>query len=205
MKSSKLMLGALLFAGMTSADAAPPSISEGAKKSEVCQGCHGAKGISGDSSIPKLAGQYPEYIVKQITDFQMQSRRDDRMSPMAGMITNLNDAKDIAAYFASQTPMKGKPAKSAQVQLGKKIYESGIPDRGIKSCAGCHGPAGKGTSKDNPLFPVIGGQHKTYLLKQLDDFRTNKRTSDPTGIMTFVGRNLEDLELEAVADYIAGM
>ena len=206
MGSSKLMFGAMLFAGLaTTVEAAPPSASAGEKKSEICQDCHGAKGISDDTSVPKLAGQYPEYIIKQIFDFQMQSRRDDRMSPMAGMVTNMEDAKDIAAYFANQPHMRGKPVKSKDVKLGKNIYDNGIPERNIKSCAGCHGANGKGTTKDNPLFPVIGGQHKTYLLKQLDDFRTNKRTSDPTGIMTFIGRNLDDVELEAVTDYIAGM
>jgi cytochrome c553 len=205
MQTSQLAFGALLFAGLTAVDAAPPSVSAGAKKSEVCQGCHGANGISADDSVPKLAGQYSEYIVKQIFDFQIQSRRDERMSPMAGTVTSVEDARDIAAYFSSQTPMRGKPNKSKNAQLGKQIYDEGIPERNIEACARCHGPDGKGKWKNYALFPVIGGQHKAYLLKQLEDFKTSRRATDASGVMTLIGRNLKKAELDALTEYIAGL
>ena len=38
----------------------------GMEKSQLCQGCHGEYGISNEPLIPKLAGQYGNYISKQI-------------------------------------------------------------------------------------------------------------------------------------------
>lgn len=177
----------------------------GQVKSQLCQSCHGVNGISTDPTIPKLAGQFKEYMVKQLGDFQIRNREDARMSPMAATVTNIQDMMDITAYFAAQTQMRGLPSKMSQVQLGKKIFESGLPERGLVACAGCHGAQGKGKSKDNPQFPVIGGQHKQYMLKQLNDFKTSKRMTDPTEIMASIAKNLNKDELDAVAEYVAGL
>ncbi len=175
----------------------------GQRKSVECQQCHGAKGISLDPTIPKLAGQYREYIAKQISEFQMETRRDDRMSAAATKITKTKDLLDIAAYFAALPEMKGKSTKSANLSLGRTIYENGLPQRGVDPCTICHGEAGKGNAVQNPSFPKIGGQHKEYLLKQMNEFRAHKRNTDPTGIMSNIGRALTAQELDAVVEYVS--
>jgi cytochrome c553 len=207
MRLLNLTFAAALLGWAVVADAASAEAGIGQKKSAVCQGCHGSDGVSADANIPKLAGQHADYIIKQIVEFQAQNRRDERMSPMAQAITNVQDARDIAAYFSAQKPMRGNPTKSPKAQLGKKIYENGLPARGIDACAGCHGVDGKGKggATNNALFPMIGGQHKQYIVKQLNDFKSNKRTTDPTGIMTHIGRKLEKAELDAVAEYVASL
>lgn len=177
----------------------------GEKKSAVCQGCHGEHGISVDPTIPKLAGQFAEYIAKQINDFQIENRRDPRMSPMAATVTSARDLADIAAYFASQKPMRGIPLRSPQVQLGRMIFEAGIPARGVPACAGCHGAHGKGMASNAMLFPVIGGQHRAYIIKQLNDFRLERRHTDLSGTMTSIGQALTMQEVEAIADYVSGL
>lgn len=187
------------------ADAASGNVNAGKVKSAVCQSCHGANGNSGAPDIPKLAGQYFEYLFKQIQDFQIQNRNDERMSPMALSLTKRDDIVDIAAYFAAQPAMRGTPGKNSQMIRGKKIFEEGIPERGLDACVGCHGVNGKGLSKDNPQFPVIGGQHKQYILKQLNDFKTNKRMTDPTDVMSNVGKILNRDDLDAVAEYVSGL
>lgn len=202
----RFVAGSVLWIGAASACAAvigdPVA---GQKKSVVCQGCHGVKGVSTDPSVPKLAGQFREYLARQISEFQVQNRRDERMSPMADTITKTKDLMDIAAYFASQPKMRGAPSKSPATALGRSIYEKGMPERGLDACISCHGEAGKGSLKQNPAFPVIGGQHKQYILKQLTDFRTNKRTTDPTGFMSNIARVLTKPELDAVAEYVSSL
>ena len=135
----------------------------------------------------------------------MESRSDPRMSPIAHTLANAQDMRDIAVYFSTQPTMRGTLGKNAQVARGKAIYDFGIPARGIASCVQCHGPNGKGSMQGMALFPVIGGQNKAYILKQFNDFKTTKRNTDPSGVMVGLGKQLNKEELDAVAEYLAGM
>lgn len=179
----------------------------GKVKSELCQGCHGAEGISIDPmTYPNLAGQFAGYIFKQVQDFQLGNRQDDTMSAMAGMAGSRQDLKDIAAYFASRKQMKGKASGSKGAKSGAKLYKAGNKKLGsYGACVRCHGKNGKGKGKANSLFPVIGGQQKAYVIKQLKDFKGGKRTNDPAGMMAMVAKGLTDKEIEAVADYVSGL
>ena len=179
----------------------------GKSKSEMCQGCHGANGISIDpTTFPNLAGQYAGYIFKQVQDFQLGNRNDDTMSAMAGMVTSRQDLKDIAAYFATQKQMKGKATGSKVAKSGSALYEKGNKKLGTYgACVRCHGKNGKGKGKSNSLFPVIGGQQKAYIIKQLKDFKEGKRANDPAGMMAMVAKGLTDKEIEAVSDYVSGL
>jgi len=187
--------------GMSSGDG---DVKAGKTKSEMCQGCHGANGISIDpASFPNLAGQYAGYIFKQVQDFQLGNRNDDTMSAMAAMVVSKQDLKDIAVYFASQKPMKGSGSSS---KTGAKIYKSGNKKLGdYGACVRCHGKNGKGKGKSNSLFPIIGGQQKAYLIKQLKDFKEGKRKNDPAGMMAMVAKGLTDKEIETVSDYVSGL
>jgi len=174
-------------------------------KSALCQTCHGDTGKSVEPSIPNLAGQHADYILKQIYDFQIRNRIDPRMSPIADTLGNAQDVRDIAAYFSAQPIMHGTLGKNAQVQLGKTIYDAGIPARSIGSCSECHGPNGKGSTQGMALFPIIGGQNKAYLLKQLNDFKKEQRNTDPSGVMLGLSKQLKAEELDAIAEFLAGM
>ncbi|HTN93465.1 MAG TPA: c-type cytochrome, partial [Gallionella sp.] len=72
------------------------------------------------------------------------------------------------------------------------------------ACVTCHGPNGKGLEPNSDMFPVIGGQNKEYLSKQLVNFRKVDRTNSPSGIMNKITLKLTDSELEALAEYISG-
>jgi cytochrome c553 len=145
--------------------------------------------------IPSLAGQWAAYIYRQIADFGTGSRGDQNMTDMSSTIASTVDAFDIAAYFASQNQMVGIPHDNEQ---GKRLYF-------IYQCVSCHGEAGKGKPLNNPLFPIIGGQNKEYLIKQLNDFKNGLRETDMSGTMRLLSERMSMKEIEAVSDYLSGL
>jgi len=173
----------------------------GKDKSQLCQGCHGEVGVSIEGMAPKLAGQYAIYIEKQVHDFQSGVRIHEIMSAVAQTVTDDQDLADIAAYFASQTKMKGDGHKN---ELGEKLFLHGDMSRMMVACVNCHGVDGKGKAPGNPVFPVIGGQHKDYLRGQLINFRDGDRGNSPGGVMNIITQKLTDEELDALADYVSG-
>jgi cytochrome c553 len=172
----------------------------GREKSQLCQGCHGEFGISTEPLIPKLAGQYGNYIAKEVRNYQAGIRSHQIMNAMAATLTD-NDLADVAAYFASQTKMKGNGL--TENPLGKEIFLHGNLPRLIFACVNCHGVRGKGLDPKISMYPVIGGQHKDYLRRQLINFREGDRTNSPNGIMNKVAGALTDDEIEALVEYVS--
>lgn len=168
----------------------------GKEKSTLCQGCHGETGVSTMINVPHLAGQWGAYIMRQIRDFAAGSRSDAIMTDMAATVTSTEDAFDIAAYFASQPFMSSDTPHHNE--KGKRLYI-------VYRCTSCHGEDGRGKPLKNPIFPVIGGQRKEYLIKQLDDFRTGARESDMSGTMPILAKRMSAEETEAVSDYLSGL
>lgn len=166
----------------------------GKDKSTLCQGCHGEYGMSELPNVPNLAGQWSAYIFRQLRDFGTGSRSDQIMTDMAGTVTSMEDAFDISAYFASQHQMSGQPHPNEE---GKRLYI-------IYRCISCHGEDGKGRPLNNALFPVIGGQHKEFLVKQMNDFKDGLRDTDMSGTMPTLAKRLSDGEVDAIADYLSG-
>src|SRR3954454_12925478 len=74
----------------------------------VCAACHGPDGNSTTSAIPKLAGQIPEYLQKQLSNFKPASgKKPERENPiMAGMAAPLSadDMRNVAVFFSQQAP-----------------------------------------------------------------------------------------------------
>ncbi len=172
----------------------------GRDKSQLCQGCHGEFGNSTEPLIPKLAGQYGKYISKELRNYQSGVRTHQIMNAMAGTISD-DDLADISAYFASRPKMKGSGSSSNE--LGKTLFTKGDINRKMIACINCHGVNGKGLTPKTSMFPVLGGQQKEYLRKQLKNFRDSDRTNSPNGIMNKVTSLLTDAEIEAIADYLS--
>jgi cytochrome c553 len=174
----------------------------GKSKAVPCFGCHGENGNSAVPQFPKLAGQYAIYIEKQLHNYQAGLLNHQVMGSLAASLGD-EDIADIGAYYASQPMMKGdRPSNNA---LGKKLFENDDLPRMMVRCKNCHGPEGKGLYPANPVFPVIGGQHKDFLLGQLTKFRKGARNNSPGGVMNTTVHRLTDAELEALADYISGL
>ena len=84
--------------------------------------------------------------------------------------------------------------------LGEKIYRGGIAERSIAACAACHSPNGAGLPSQ---YPRLAGQHADYTEAQLVAFRGGTRKNSVQ--MTDVAAKLNDKEIKAVSDYIAGL
>jgi cytochrome c553 len=173
---------------------------------QVCAACHGADGNSAISANPSLAGQHPEYTLKQLLNFKSQDGKPAERgnAVMAGMVASLSadDMSNLAAYFAGQKP-KSRAARDPElVKLGQAIYRGGILDKGVAACASCHSPNGAGIPAQ---FPRLAGQHAEYTATQLKAFRGGERANDPNRMMRGVAVKLSDREISAVAEYIAGL
>lgn len=173
---------------------------------QVCAACHGADGNSTISANPSLAGQHPEYTLKQLLNFKSQDGKPAERgnAVMAGMVASLSadDMGNLAAYFAGQKPKPRAARDPELVKLGQAIYRGGILDRGVAACASCHSPNGAGIPAQ---FPRLAGQHAEYTAAQLKAFRGGERANDPNRMMRGVAVKLSDREISAVAEYIAGL
>ncbi|MGK8888793.1 c-type cytochrome [Burkholderia gladioli] len=190
------------------ADAAKPDLDRGkAIATAVCASCHGADGNSATGAFPKLAGQHPEYLVKQLHDFKTQpgakgpARNSSVMAGFAGALSDA-DARNVAAYYGAQAPKPGAARNAATVALGQKIYRGGIAGKGVPACASCHGPTGQGIPVQ---YPRLSGQWADYTVAQLTAFQQGAGARNNNEPMHQIASRLSDSEVKAVADYIAGL
>ena len=177
----------------------PDLVAGEAKFTAVCAACHGADGNSGTPVNPKLAQQHPEYLVKQLQEFKSGVRKNAIMQGFASQLSDA-DMKNIAFWATTKKSKPGFAKDKELVTLGERIYRGGVADRQIAACAGCHSPNGAG----NPVqYPRLGGQHADYTAAQLTGFRDGVRKNNLQ--MTQVAAKLNDREILALADYIAGL
>ncbi|OYU28922.1 MAG: cytochrome c4 [Burkholderiales bacterium PBB2] len=196
----------LAFATFSAAQAneakasAKPDLAKGAAISaQVCAACHTADGSRGSPANPILQGQHPEYLAKQLTEFKAGIRKNAVMQGMAAVVSD-EDIKHVAAFYASKQAKPGFAKDKTLVELGEKIYRGGIAERSIPACAGCHSPNGAGLPAQ---YPRLAGQHSDYTEAQLIAFRSGARANNAQ--MTGVAAKLNDREIKAVSDYIAGL
>jgi cytochrome c553 len=207
-KLAALAAMGLLWAAQSAAQgAAQPDVAKGESiAKQICAACHSPDGNSATPANPKLAGQFQEYLHKQLVNFKPQggkkAERDNAV--MAGMVANLSgdDMRNVAAYFGAQ---KLRPATASDKDLaahGQKLWRGGNAASGVPACAGCHGPDGAGIPAQ---FPRLAGQFAEYTEAQLKLFRAGGRANDANGMMRGVAARLTDQEIKALAEYSAGL
>ena len=204
---NKLLVSLLLTLGVTGiAQAAGTAVvgdaAAGQAKTAVCGACHGPDGNSMAPNFPKLAGQGDKYLLKQLHEIKDGKRQ---VLEMTGLLTNLSDQDlaDIAAYYSSQKNSVGA-ADPALVERGQALFRGGDVEKGLPSCTGCHSPDGQGNAPAG--FPHLGGQHASYIEKQLTDFREGDRTNDGDAMtMRTIAAKLSNKDIKALAQYIQGL
>lgn len=206
------LLSAAIVAALVSAPAlAEGDATAGKAKAAVCAACHGADGNSAAGAFPKLAGLGEKYLIKQMKDIKAGERS---VAEMTGMLDSSSDQDiaDIAAYYEQQKrALSGAEDNEKLLSLGENIYRAGNLDTGVPACTGCHSPAGNGNTPAG--YPALGGQHAQYVAKQLRAFRVaahdeddqTGRKNDESKVMRSVSARLNDLEIDALANYISGL
>jgi cytochrome c553 len=177
-----------------------PDVAKGAALyGQVCVACHAADGNSNTPVNPKLARQHPEYLVKQLQEFKSGKRENAVMKGFASTMSDA-DMRNVAYWLASQKATAGVATQKDLVSLGERIYRGGIPDRQIAACTACHAANGSGIPAQ---YPRLSGQHAEYTASQLVAFRDGVRKNNAQ--MAGVAAKMNDREIKAVSDYIAGL
>ncbi|MEO5882614.1 MAG: c-type cytochrome [Caldimonas sp.] len=196
---------ALIFvaARAFAAEPAPAAKAEPAKGAAIatatCVACHSTDGSRGSAANPILQGQHREYIAKQLAEFKSGKRASAIMKPFASALSEA-DMKNVAAFYAGKQAKPGFAKNKELASLGEKLYRGGAADRMIPACSGCHSPNGAGIPAQ---YARLAGQHADYAEAQLIAFRSGARANN--AVMTGVAAKLNDREIKALADYIAGL
>jgi cytochrome c553 len=205
MKARFLLLGLLsTFAGAafgaTPIQAPKADLAKGqATATQVCGACHSFDGSRGSPANPILAGQHPEYLVKQLQEYKAGKRNNAIMKGFASTLSD-DDMRNVAAFYGSKVAKPGFAKDKELVQLGERIWRGGIAEKGVPACAACHGPSGAGLPVQ---YPRMAGQHADYTEAQMTAFRSGARGNNAQ--MMAIAAKLSDREIKAVSDYAAGL
>ncbi len=201
MKASQIGVIVLALSGLISFAANAADAEAGKAKSATCVACHGADGNSSNPMWPSLAGQHASYIYKQLSDFKAGRRINASMSGMVAGLSD-DDMKNLAAYYATQNP-RPVAFDGELIAKGESIYRGGITETGVAACMGCHSPSGRGNGPAG--WPSLKGQYPEYIVTQLQAFKQGARANDPGKMMRNLVGRMSEMEMKAVAAYVAGI
>ncbi|MFZ9894691.1 MAG: c-type cytochrome [Burkholderiaceae bacterium] len=171
----------------------------------VCAACHMPDGNSVIAQNPILAGQHAAYLEKQLYNFKLKAgakepeRNNAIMLGFASILSD-EDIRNIAAFYAAQKANNASAKRKDLIVLGAKIYRSGLPEKGLPACAGCHSPNAAGIPAQ---FPRLAGQHPEYTEATLNNFRLGQRKNSAQ-MMTIAGK-MTEAEIAAVSEYLASV
>ena len=168
-------------------------IAAGEKVAQVCAACHGADGNPASGQFPALAGQTWRYLYIQLKDYKEGRRSNPLMSPMAANLSR-DDMINVANYFASKT------LKPSTYKVDETKARAGKAKADETLCTMCHLGGFMGQNE----IPRVAGQQYEYIVQQLKDFKTRKRTND-AGNMTSVAQTLNDADIDNLANYLTGL
>lgn len=159
----------------------------------TCYGCHGIPGyrnVYPSYRVPKLGGQKAAYMEIALQGYRRGSRHHQTMQAQASGLSD-QDIVDISAYFASleDEPETGKSdASMAEIGAGRGKATSCVP---------CHGEVGISST---PQWPNLAGQHESYIVQALEQYKTGFRSDLVMGPL--IG-SLDQESIEQLAAYFA--
>ena len=173
-----------------------PDPESGRRIYETCAGCHQTSGAGeGDGSVPQIAGQHREVVIKQLADIRAGNRDNPTMYPFAyaDQIGGAQAIADVAAYIGT-LPIRTDTGKGPGDDLGRgeTVY--------AEHCAACHGPAGEGSAER--AIPLIQAQHFRYLVRQFQRIKDGQRRNADPGMVAQI-QVLSGEETQAVLDYVS--
>jgi len=185
----------------------PAAVSESALQSKLayCKTCHGlaAQGFRGASyTMPRLAGQQPDYIKNQLHAFIEHRRVHPIMSNVAKVLSPAM-VSALSTHFKDLDPQPVEGGPKDLAPEGKKIFEEGVAEAEIPPCLTCHGDDAKGASE----FPRLAGQLDDYIIGQLRTWKKHRgldpSKDDNAVIMAPIAEKLTEHQIAAVAAYLS--
>ena len=162
---------------------------QGRIKFNTCAGCHALPSyfnVSPVYHVPKLAGQYQDYLVAALMAYAAELRDHGGMYANATSLTE-EDMQDISAYLSGLPVEKDSVAVRGDVEAGKAK---------AATCDTCHAPdAGEGQV---PRPPKLAGQHQDYLEHALRGYRDGQRQN---AIMAGMSAALSDQDIRDISAY----
>lgn len=180
-------------------------VTKGMKPWEGCGECHDLNGVAPNGHFPNLAAQKASYIRKEMTDFADGRRTNDhgQMSTSAQEATGTTLDR-VVAYFAGLPPPPPVPlhdvVPAAAARAALLVEHGSRPDK-IPPCRDCHSAHPKHAFD----APRLEAQQPAYLIKELEDFRSGRRTNDPDRAMRRVASALSNDDIAALAAYLASL
>jgi cytochrome c553 len=169
----------------------------------VCANCHGDEGLTINDNFPRLAGQSPEAIYKQLSDYRSGARANAVMSLVAKTLSD-DQLAQVASYFGHVPRAEGPILGRAHLEGGDvamlRLINRGDPARRLPPCQACHASGVGGP----PEAPVINGQNAAYLERQLADFRSGDRRNDVYRRMRDIAARLTPGEIHQVSQTYEG-
>jgi cytochrome c553 len=188
-----LALACATLATASLAQNAPPTGNPGHGKaiSYTCLGCHGIEGYRNaypDYSVPRLRGQFPEYLVAALNEYRTGERAHPTMHAQASELSE-QDMADIATYFAAKPLQRAAAPASAHA----------APPAAAAVCVACHGADGVGVV---PQYPSLAGQHADYIVQALREYQNGTRKNP---VMAGMAAQVKPKDLWVVAYYYADL
>jgi len=178
----------------------------GARKVDLCIGCHGIVGYQASFpevyKVPKISGQGAKYISNALVAYRAGERKHPTMRGVADSLTD-QDIADISAYYEQHGKVAGAPALPDEPARKPSAQVAALLTKG--TCVSCHG---QNFSKPiDPSYAKIAGQNADYLYVALKSYKTdnNPQFGRSNGVMAGIAKQFSNADLKTLAGYIASL
>ena len=176
----------------------------GVEPQHICADCHGLDGAGNRIKFPRLAGQNPKYLAKQLRDFQLGHRKNDggQMQQTATEAVE-KDIPKIVEWFSGQEAPWPAPTMEGEFDLARAEKLVTVGAGGVRACTSCHSASAPYLADQPVEAPRLAGQYDYYIAKQLRDFRDGRRDNNPDGMMSAIARRLTDADIASLAVFLS--
>ena len=156
--------------------------------------------------MPRLDLLTPAYLAASLEAYR-EGRRESGMMQHAASDLRDDEIEALSAHFAklvsNQTGDGANASDAAMIERGKALAAGDGQVQKMPSCDACHGPW---PNEREPLFPSLAGQHKAYVMDQLQLWKAGLRGGATLAAMMHeVVPELKTDDMEALAAYYASL